>query len=147
MGEDEWSAWMSQCKEWHFHVYFPQHNERVKGAALALRNRIMALNREGKLKAVCRDPTPFDPRGPHLIGSFEVWVPREGFESAFCFFMANRGGLSVLVHPLTVLEIRDHREGVWMGERLPLDYDALKERLPNIPVQYPEMAMGYSAKH
>ena len=46
-------------------------------------------------------PMNMRPIGPHPIGSYEVWAPKEYFAHAMSFFMLNRDELSILVHPLT----------------------------------------------
>lgn len=74
------------------------------------------------------------PVGPHPIAMFEVnlFTPVQ-FGAFIPWLTAHRGPLSVLVHPntepgegetKTEAELRDHSErAIWMGERLPLNYD------------------------
>ncbi|CAG8478517.1 5694_t:CDS:2 [Ambispora leptoticha] len=135
-----------EIKEWHFHVYFFQENEKSKESALALRRKIIELIREGFFHPVPYASFNMVPMGPHPIGSYEVWCPKEHFARVFSWFVLNRGQHSVLVHPLTVEEMKDHAErAVWMGTPMPLDTKWLAERLPQVPLQYPELKMGYSA--
>ncbi|CAG8617118.1 10218_t:CDS:2, partial [Ambispora gerdemannii] len=134
-----------EIKEWHFHVYFFQNNEKSKASALVLRQKIIELTREGFFYPV-PSSVNMAPLGPHPIGSYEVWCPKEHFNRVFSWFVLHRGQHSVLVHPLTVEEIKDHTEReVWMGTPMPLDTERLHERLPQVPLQYPELKMGYSA--
>ena len=84
--------------------------------------------------------------GPHPMGSYEVWCPKEYFARAFSFFTINRGNLTILVHPLTRHEVIDHSErAIWMGTPAPVDLTALSNLLPTVPAQYPELKLGYSA--
>jgi DOPA 4,5-dioxygenase len=85
------------------------------------------------------------PRGPHPVGSYEVWCPRERFSRTYSFLATHRGELSVLIHPLTRREVLDHSErAAWLGKPFPLDLSALRELLPSVPLQYPELGLGYS---
>ena len=73
----------------------------------------------------------YEPRGPHPVGSFEVWVPQEYLPHMLTFTMYNRGDLSVLVHPLGKTEIRDHSsDAMWLGKPFPLGEhsDAMKAK-------------------
>jgi DOPA 4,5-dioxygenase len=61
---------------------------------------------------------------------FELEFGGERLEAISAWLDANREGLSVLVHPLTEDEPRDHTEGArWLGPRLGLDLSKLP--LPN----------------
>jgi DOPA 4,5-dioxygenase len=83
--------------------------------------------------------------GPHLIGSYEIWVPIESFSDFYQWIVLNRGNLSVLVHPLTRFEVTDHTSrAVWFGDKLPLDVSVLTPELEVVPFQYPELKLGYS---
>lgn len=76
------------------------------------------------------------PRGPHPIGSFETWVPAEALGDVLGWFMLHRGNLSILLHPLTTLEVRDHTSrSMWLGQSMPLDLSALRNELPAVPSQ------------
>jgi len=143
--EDVAEACANEIKEFHFHVYFFQDNTESNKSAEALFNKISNLVAAGFFYTM---PLRINrkPRGPHSIGSFEVWCPKEHFSRVYSWFLLNRGPHSVLVHPLTREEIKDHTERVaWMGAPVPLDLSALDPLLDELPKQYPEMALGYSA--
>ncbi|GLD94897.1 hypothetical protein PINS_up003522 [Pythium insidiosum] len=148
-------------KEWHFHVYWfarPGHPSAAEAAQF----------REKLLEKVKQDPSfvvVFDgitssivpgligkppsmnhgPVGPHLSGSFEVWVPKESLAAALSWFTLHRGSLSILIHPLTRYERQDHSaHAVWLGQPWTIDLQALREDLGVPPAQYPELGLGYS---
>ena len=74
------------------------------------------------------------PVGPHLIGSFETCCNATGLSHATSWFMQNRGGLNVLLHPLTRKEILDHTiRAMWLGSSIPLDTSVLSEDLGDEP--------------
>lgn len=86
------------------------------------------------------------PRGPHPIGSYEVWVPQESLPAVMSFMMLNRGPLTVLLHPLTRYELEDHTlRALWLGTRVPLNFNALHEDLGSPPLQHPQFKLGYSS--
>ncbi|KAF9315105.1 hypothetical protein BG003_003477 [Podila horticola] len=115
------TAHAQEMKEFHFHTYFFQTNPDSLAAARAFRAKIAALVEQGYFKVVLqawRDGINTTPLGPHVIGSFETWD-----------------------------EIVDHTaRAVWLGQSVPMDFKVLRETLDEIPLQYPELGLGYSAK-
>lgn len=137
---------MTSPKEFHFHTYFFQNNEESKLKAYQLYHTIKKNDDHGHFVAKV-GKFNIHSRGPHPIGSWETWVPVEYFTDLYKYFLHERNGMSVLIHPLTKLEMKDHTtDAVWMGEPLPLDLSVLKEELPEIPLQFPELKLGYSAE-
>jgi len=137
-----------EIKEWHFHVYFFQDNEENRASAVQLRSDIFRLVEEGFFKVVPLWRVHQKPTGPHPIGSFEVWTPKEHLPRALSYFMLHRGPHSVLLHPLTCQEVLDHTDrALWLGKPVPLDLSQLRQgELESIPLQYPELGLGYSAE-
>lgn len=135
-----------EIKEYHFHVYFFQTNEVSKNAALKLRDRLLDLTKKKFFHVVPLERVNMAPIGPHPIGSYEVWCPREHFSRVYSWFLLHHGELSILVHPLTKEEVKDHTDrATWIGKSLPLDISRLSPMLPQVPKQYPELGLGYSA--
>eukprot|EP00026_Physarum_polycephalum_P010852 Phypoly_transcript_11034.p2 GENE.Phypoly_transcript_11034~~Phypoly_transcript_11034.p2 ORF type:complete len:128 (-),score=15.03 Phypoly_transcript_11034:816-1199(-) len=109
----QWDLEDFPIKEYHFHVYFFQSNPTSVAKAEALRNKILSLTSANPnaptqpppsnplFVAVPLHTVNYTPVGPHLIGSYEVWVPIESFAVVFGWFTLNRDDLSILVHPLT----------------------------------------------
>ncbi|KAH9020887.1 DOPA-like domain-containing protein [Lactarius hengduanensis] len=136
----------SEIKEWHFHIYFHQKNEQEHQAALQLRDAVLRLRRDGAFVAVPLWRVNLAPIGPHPVGSYEIWCPSESFASVFSYLCMNRGDLSVLVHPLTKEERKDHEvRNAWIGPSFPLDLSVLAES-ETIPLQYPSLKLGYSSE-
>jgi len=137
----------SEIKEWHFHIYFHQNNADEHRAALHLRDAVLRLRRDGAFVAVPLFRVNTGPIGPHPVGSYEIWAPSETFASVFSYLCMNRGDLSVLVHPLTRDQRKDHEvRNAWLGPAFPLDLDTLPVRSEDIPLQYPTLKLGYSGK-
>ncbi|DBA02930.1 TPA: hypothetical protein N0F65_005957 [Lagenidium giganteum] len=145
--------------EWHFHVYWFARNKKSGEEASALRAKLVEkVKADPTFIAVFNDsadlfpgliqrppPINHEPVGPHVSGSFEVWVPRESIAAALSWFTLNHGNLSVLFHPLTRYELRDHTEGaMWLGKQWVIDLSVLSEDLGAPPAQYKELGYGYS---
>ncbi|RYP60369.1 hypothetical protein DL770_010007 [Monosporascus sp. CRB-9-2] len=114
------------------HVYHFQRNKEQARYARELWERIRREFPELRIYRFWDAPV-----GPHPVAMFEVNVFTPAQFGAFVPWLAvHRGPLSVLVHPNTVgeegvtpaeAELRNHTDrAIWMGERLPLDVDALK---------------------
>lgn len=85
-----------------------------------------------KIKATFKDHTFFvgdmctEPIGPHPLPMFEANFPMEHFTEVVLWLMKERGGFSVLVHPLTGDDVYDHTQGaMWLGKSVQLKYDVL----------------------
>jgi aromatic ring-cleaving dioxygenase len=66
------------------------------------------------------------PIGPHPLPMFEADFKGKNLELALQLLQANRGQLSVLVHPLSGDEILDHTQyAMFLGARQPLALDKL----------------------
>src|SRR4051812_5968274 len=62
------------------------------------------------------------PVGPHTSAMYQVTFTLEQFANVVPWMMLNRGGLRVLVHPMTGDDVADHTSNpLWLGEPLPLD--------------------------
>ncbi|KAM0749823.1 hypothetical protein T439DRAFT_326719 [Meredithblackwellia eburnea MCA 4105] len=134
-------------REWHFHIYFLQQNEEQATAALALRDAVLRLRRHGVFVAVPLWRVNTSPIGPHPVGSYEIWVPKESFADVYSYLALNRGELSILIHPLTKQERLDHsHRNSWMGPSFPLNLDVLPVESDSVPLQYPSLQLGYSSK-
>ncbi|KAG8905862.1 hypothetical protein FRB99_008073 [Tulasnella sp. 403] len=137
----------NEIKEYHFHIYFLQNDAKASQAALQLRDAVLRLRRDGAFVAVPLFRVNTSPIGPHPVGSYEVWCPRESFASVFSYMALHHGELSVLVHPLTREERKDHDvRKAWIGPPFPLYLDSLNVNLSNVPSQYHSLKLGYSSE-
>lgn len=69
------------------------------------------------------------PVGPHPVSMYQVAFPVEDFPRLVPWLMLNRGGLAVLVHPLTGDDYEDHAaHPLWLGPPLSLKLEILKRR-------------------
>ncbi|KAI9570778.1 DOPA-like domain-containing protein [Boletus coccyginus] len=136
----------AEIKEWHFHIYFHQDNAEEHHAALELRDAVLRLRRDGAFVAVPLFRVNTGPMGPHPVGSYEIWVPSTSFAPVFSYLCQHRGDLSILLHPLTREERKDHQmRSAWLGPSYPLDLSRLPVLADHVPLQYPSLKLGYSA--
>ncbi|CAI6025684.1 unnamed protein product [Clonostachys chloroleuca] len=134
----------ARAREWHFHIYYLLQSPTETAAALALRDAVLRLRRDGAFVAVPLFRVNQSPIGPHPAGSYEIWVPDSSFSEMFFYLAANRGNLSILVHPLTTRQREDHEtRNAWMGTPWPIYLDSLPRDGPT-PLQYPELGLGWS---
>jgi len=152
-----------EIKEWHFHVYWFQNNPVSFANAMKLHEQLLAAVANKDFIVIFNGITdnivpgvnvsaiPLinkQPIGPHPCGSFEVWTPKEYLAQALSFFMRNKGDLSILLHPLSAHEVEDHTSrSMWLGPSYRLDLTVLSPDIGQIPFQYPELQLGYSAKN
>jgi aromatic ring-cleaving dioxygenase len=92
---------------WHAHVYYDSDS---RPRAAALRDQVIAT-----LGVECRDLADA-PRGPHPVPQFRFSFTARQFADIVPWLMLNRGGLDVLVHPLTKNSHADHSDyAIWLG--------------------------------
>ncbi len=104
--------------DWHAHIYF---DATTRGEALALRQTLRELGLSGVRLGNVNE----GPRGPHTVPSYEVHIPELHLAALKAWFRANRGPLSVLLHPLTPDEVGDHStRALWLGVQKPLAFEA-----------------------
>jgi aromatic ring-cleaving dioxygenase len=116
-----------QVRGYHAHIYY---DAGTRPAAEQLRQTI------GRQFAVEFGPLSDEPRGPHPIPQFNVIFKTEQFQNLVPWLMLNRGGLDVLVHPLTASSYDDHScNALWLGTPVPLKLDTLRPTYR--PEQYP----------
>ena len=178
----------NEIKEFHFHTYFhlfenaadcPKCNSSYL-AAERLRNQLIEAVRNREFVAVCHGiddtilpglnsnttfPVNMHPQGPHPIGSFETWVPKEYLAPVMSFFMIHRQydffcrspftsdehkhkyfhrELSIFFHPLSSNAVEDHiGRSAFFGPPVALNLNVIEKA--GDPPQYPELGLGYSS--
>jgi aromatic ring-cleaving dioxygenase len=107
-----------ELRGYHAHVYY---DAKTRAEAERLRDRIagqfpVELGRFSD-----------EPIGPHPISQFAVILRTEQFQDVVPWLMFNRGGLDVLIHPLTDDSVDDHSVyAVWLGNPVPMKLDSLR---------------------
>jgi aromatic ring-cleaving dioxygenase len=109
---------------YHAHVYYDPRATR--GRAQALRRRVAAQFPQARLGRWHDELV-----GPHPQSMFQIAFPAEMLGSFLPWLMLNRDGLTILLHPETGDDYRDHTDhACWFGAVLPLRLDALYKGAP-----------------
>ncbi len=100
----------------HAHIYF---DLETRASAESLREAVVH-NLGFKLRY---SGTLIDrPIGPHPVGMFEIDFLPEYFFEIVIFLMQAHGEHSVLIHPETGNDLKDHTaHALWLGKQLDLD--------------------------
>ncbi|KAI9138888.1 DOPA-like domain-containing protein [Paraphysoderma sedebokerense] len=106
------------------HVYWLPKSQKQFDEAMLLRENAMKKFPNLRYGTPQRNPV-----GPHPYSMFEIdLVTLEQYAMFVPWITLNHGNLSVLIHPHTGDEVKDHsRHALWLGERVPLDFAMLEE--------------------
>ncbi|KAI5956369.1 hypothetical protein KGF54_000844 [Candida jiufengensis] len=111
-------------KYYDFHIYYYAHNPKSFKESDELRAKLIrdfpedSANGSILIKVLPNDKVI----GPHATHFWEADVQRpEVFIKVLSWFQIHHGNLSVLIHPQTGDDIKDHfHHALWLGEKLPL---------------------------
>ena len=106
---------------YHAHVYYDPATTRAR--AEQLRQRVAAEFPQAKLGRWHDELV-----GPHPQSMFQIAFPSDLLTSFLPWLMLHRDGLTILLHPETGDDYRDHTaHAVWFGAVLPLRVEVLRK--------------------
>ena len=105
---------------YHAHVYYDPTTTRAR--AEQLRRRVAAEFPRARLGRWHDELV-----GPHTQSMYQIAFPSDLLASFLPWLMLNRDGLTILLHPETGDDYRDHTaHAVWFGAVLPLRVEVLR---------------------
>ena len=108
--------------EYHAHVYYD--SKKTRRRARRLRERVAAEFPQARLGRWHDELV-----GPHSRSMYQVAFPASMVASFLPWLMLNRDGLTVLLHPETGNDYRDHTaHAAWLGGALRLRLAAFRKR-------------------
>lgn len=107
-------------REFDIHIYF---DESTRKEAEALQEK---LKKTFKPEYLFVGYLLDKPVGPHPVPMFECNFQEPFFQEIVLWLMKERGGLNILVHPLTGDDYRDHTDcAIWLGKSIELKLEKL----------------------
>jgi aromatic ring-cleaving dioxygenase len=108
--------------EYHAHIYYDPRNTRSRAARL--RQRVAAEFPHARLGRWHDELV-----GPHTQSMYQIAFASDLLAAFLPWLMLNRDGLTVLLHPETGNDYRDHTaHAAWLGGVLPLRLEAFGEQ-------------------
>src|SRR5262249_13653063 len=110
--KQEWAKAAKQIEGYHIHIY---HND---GKSF-LSARETAESIQDLFEGDVRGVSSIGAVGPHLTPNFGVYIKPEAYGRVVQWLQANSDGLSILIHPETGDDVKDHlKSSMWLGTQL-----------------------------
>jgi DOPA 4,5-dioxygenase len=133
----EWTATQAKIKDYHIHIYFDPNSKNMEQSQYQARE--LADDIATLFPNAARGIYNVGKVGPHGGPNVEVDITKESFAEILQWLQVNGRGLSILIHPETGDDLKDHLESsLWLNRVTPYN-DAFFARLragtPDAPVK------------
>lgn len=127
----------SPIEYYDFHIYYFAHDDESHKESNFLRERLLEKFSEeaGNGTIIVKVLPDSKVIGPHSTQFWEVDVAHpEIFLRLLTWFQLHHGNLSVLIHPHTGNDIKDHTlHALWLGQKLPILTHKLRTTSGRVP--------------
>lgn len=130
----DWDAAQAKIQDYHVHIYFDPKNWEDEFAAqniaqalkILFPNDVKGIYNVGKV-------------GPHGAQNVEIDIKKESFGRIVQFLQQNGQNLSILIHPETGDDLKDHLESsLWLNRVTPYNdafFNRLRAGAPDAPIK------------
>ena len=133
----EWNTTQAKIKDYHIHIYFDA-NDRKFGLS-QYQAQQLADDIQTLFPDAVRGIYNVGKVGPHGGTNVEVDITKESFAEILQWLQVNGRGLSILIHPETGDDLKDHLESsLWLNRVTPYNdafFDRLRAGKPDAPVK------------
>ena len=121
----QWDKAMQAIEGYHLHIYYGSNDKAVADRVARSVETLFADDLIGPSHAI-------GAVGPHTAQNVAVYIRPEGFGRIVQWLQMNSEGLSILIHPETGDDLKDHLEGsMWLGKQMDYNqrfFDMLKSK-------------------
>jgi len=127
-----WNRALNNIEGYHIHIYFePETTDEI--SALSVSSQLNELFPE-YIEGTYNVGTV----GPHIMPNIELDISREGYGEILQWLQLNSQGLSILIHPETGDDMKDHLESsIWINKEVGYNqtfFDKLRAHIEQTPV-------------
>lgn len=113
--KQQWDKAVQAIEGYHLHIY---HGANDRAAADRVAQSVETLFADDLI----RSSHAIGAVGPHTAPNVAVYIRSEGFGRIVQWLQMNSEGLSILIHPETGDDLKDHLDGsMWLGKQM--DYN------------------------
>ena len=114
------------ARVYHIHIYFDESMQATAREVVAQAKALFPGEALGGDRIIGKV-------GPHTMTNLEIDIRKESFGKVVTWLQQNNQGLSILIHPRTGDERKDHQESaLWLGKPVPFN-DAFFAQLKSKP--------------
>jgi DOPA 4,5-dioxygenase len=116
--KQQWDKALAKITHYHIHIYYDED----KFGRDKLLAEVAAARLTGLFPEATQGPFSVGRVGPHTKNNIEVSVDAKSFGEVLQFLQMNNDGLSILIHPRTGDELKDHgNAAMWIGKPVPFN--------------------------